>query len=238
LGGSEIGKPQSPISQFPNFVLSRYGSRFVFQYHFHQADALRSFYFFQFTGGEHARAEAHLSATALEDVVIGAALAAFPEVLVLGQFGEGDWLVAQFGIDFHHGEARGNTEDLGRRVLVPSQVENPALDLLGEAQLPEIMCDYEARIGYVFSVAPYLDVAETGELAVVRQGDDGVASFDFPPKVLGRPAGDTGAPLLGRDFEEGTDFFCIGGMCLPRNMNGHIHFAEIFLKLTLMKNFR
>ena len=157
---------------------------------------------------EHGRAEAVFPAFADEDVVVGATAAAVPELHVVGEFGIGDRLVAQVGVDFHHGQAGGQAEDFGVGILLAGQLENPLFDGFCHAGFAESGRDDKAGISDVLAVAPRLDVAKAYPLAPFGMGNDGLVFQHFLLDEFRRPFGDAGAAGFGGGFHFGANGIC------------------------------
>ena len=62
---------------------------------------------------EHGGADTELAIALAKHRIVHAALAAFPEGLVVRQVGKGDGLVAQCSVHLHHGSTAGQREYLG-----------------------------------------------------------------------------------------------------------------------------
>ena len=172
---------------------------------------------------EHARAHAVLAARAGEHVAVDAAgllgcAAAFPVLVVLGQFAEGHGHVAERRVDAHDGAGARQSEDLRLRPAHAAEREGQALDARGEMVAAELRDHDEARVGHVVLVFPALDVAEAGELFAVER-DDGLALLHLRGHILVGAARDARPAHLGRvgdGLEYGVYVFFVGGI-------GHKH---------------
>ena len=96
---------------------------------------------------QHRRAQAVLTSLALQDRIVHATLASFPELVVVGQLGINDRAVTQLGIDLHHGHAGGQPEKLRSRKHLQREEKRLGLDRLGQPQLSELRVDNQSRIG-------------------------------------------------------------------------------------------
>lgn len=162
---------------------------------------------------EHAVAETHAAVVAGEDIVVLATLAALPEFLVGGEFGERDGFVAQTGVEFHHRQRCGDGEDFGVGESSSGQFECLVLDTRRKTHLAELGVYDKTRGRDIVAMAPALDVAETYETVAVHRHDS------FPPlnlvdDVLGGTAGNARAALKGRLVDELADEFGMLGMLL------------------------
>src|SRR5438105_3648124 len=128
---------------------------------------------------EHGGAHTDLTFLAHEDLVVDTALAAGPEILVLGELGIGHGLVAELGVDLHDGQAGGEPEDLGFGVCLAAELEYLFLYLLCKTAFPELRGYDEAGVGDIFPVTPCLDVAEPGPDAVLGESYDRLALAHF-----------------------------------------------------------
>jgi len=149
---------------------------------------------------EHGSTHTDLPFLAHEDLVVDTAFTAGPEILVLGEFGVGDGLIAQFGVDLHDGQPGGETEDLGIGVGLAAQFEDLFLDHLGQTALPEGRRDDEPRIGHIFPMAPGLDIAKAGPDALFRKSDDGLPFAHLLLDIVRAAFGNAGTPRLGGRF--------------------------------------
>lgn len=145
---------------------------------------------------KHGRTHADFSFLAGEDLVIDAALAPGPESFVLGKLGIGDGLITQLGIDLHHGQAGGEAEDLRFGIGLSAQRKDLLFDLLRQPAFPELMGYDQSRIGYVFPMAPGLDIAEAGPEAILGEGDHCLALAHLFLDIFGASFGDARPPCL------------------------------------------
>ncbi|MEO0726472.1 MAG: hypothetical protein AAFZ63_18150, partial [Bacteroidota bacterium] len=67
-----------------------------------------------------------------------------------------------------------------------------------------------------------LDVAETGQ-GIALQGQDGIAISDLGPDIFWLALGNTGAPCLGRFFDQVADGFCVSNIASLRYANDNVH---------------
>ena len=80
---------------------------------------------------QHGGAQTVLSFLHHQDLVIDAAFAAGPELLVLCQFGISNRLVAKVAVDLHDSQAGSEAKDLGFGILFPAEGKNPLFDGFG-----------------------------------------------------------------------------------------------------------
>ena len=132
----------------------------------------------------HSGAEAVEAFGALEDVEIGAGFAAFPKLLVGGEFGECYRLVAEGGVDAHNGETCGESENLGIGILVARKVETLSFNGCCETLSTEFRVNNKSRMRYKRVVLPSGDVAKTCYF-VACEGNYGVSLQDFFPDIFG-----------------------------------------------------
>ena len=109
---------------------------------------------------EHARAKAARIIVAQQHIIIHAALATLPEGRIVRQFGESHGHIAQFRIDFHHRQSRGETENLCIGETLAGQLESFVFDFLGQASLTIFGFYDQAGIGNKLFMSPTLDVTE------------------------------------------------------------------------------
>ena len=93
---------------------------------------------------KHGRAEAVFALFAHQNIVIDATFATGPESIVVGEFGVGDGFVAEFGVDFHDRQARGESKNLGLWVFGATEVKNAAFDEFGHTAFAEMRRNDEA----------------------------------------------------------------------------------------------
>ena len=160
---------------------------------------------------EHAGAEAAGAVVALQDVVVLASLATFPELLVLCQLGQCHRHVAQCGVELHYGQRGRDTEELGIGESLASQLERLLLDASGQAHLAVFGVNDKSRGGHKVSMAPALDVAEPYETVAI-EGYNSLATIDLLGHIFGRTLGYACATLQGRFVYQLADMLGIYGV--------------------------
>ena len=169
------------------------------------------------------RAQAHPVFTVFQDAEVAAAFAALPELGVVRELGERHGTEAELVVHLHHRRAGGDGEDLGIGEELPGQDEGLFLDLLREAYPAELVRDDEAGVRDEALAAPGLYIGEAGELAVLGEGDHGLARAYFFINVFRGPICDTRFPLQGGDVNLLTDGLCKGCVALLGHHNLEFH---------------
>ena len=113
-------------------------------------------------------ADAHLVVVALENLEVPAALAAFPELGVVGELREGDGTESELVVHLHDGRSGGDGEYLGVGEEPAREQEGLFLDHLRDAHASVGMGHDKARVGHETFSSPGFDVGESGEVPVVR----------------------------------------------------------------------
>ena len=160
---------------------------------------------------EHSCAEAHASVVSLEDVVVATSLATLPELLILSQFGEGDWFVSESRVEFHDRQRGCYAEYFGVRESFSGQFESLLLDSCGEAHMAVFGIDDQTRCIDIVAMSPTLDIAESDQFVAIQRYD-GLSAVDFCCYVFGRPFGDARTALQCRFVDQRADAF--GILCM------------------------
>ena len=130
-------------------------------------------------------------------VEVLAALAALPELSIVGQVLECHRAETQLVVHLEHGSPCGYAEYLGLREEFPGEFEYALLDALGQADAPEFVGHYKAGVGHKLLALPALYIGEACEAAVVRDGNHGLAGEHFFCNILGRALCYAGTAFLG-----------------------------------------
>ena len=110
-----------------------------------------------------------------EDVEIPAALTAFPEFGIVGEFGERHRPETEFVIHFHYRRTGGYRENLRVREKLAGEDESLLLDAFRKPDATESVCYDEAGIGDERLSSPAFNVGKTGEFTVLGYGYDSLA---------------------------------------------------------------
>ena len=81
----------------------------------------------------------------------------------------------------------------------------------------------ESRVCHKFSPLPALDVAESGESDVIRNGDDGFAFFHFGSDIIGFSFGDACSTHKGGIGHDLADVLGEGKVLRAGYLNGDRH---------------
>ena len=146
---------------------------------------------------EHACAETHAAVVALEYVKVHTSLAALPEFLVVGEFGECHGSVAHAAVQLHDGQRCGDAENFGKRKSETCEFKCLFLDASRQPEMAVVGVDYESGCGNKITVSPAFYVAEAYELVAVK-GYYCLASGYFCRNIIGRTACYTCAALKSR----------------------------------------
>ena len=145
---------------------------------------------------EHTCAEAHTSVVSLKDVVVLASLATLPELIIVGEFGEGDRFVAHFGIELHDRQRSSDREKFRERTSESSQLESFRLDGAGKAKMAVFWVDNQSGCSYEVAMTPAFNVAEPYQ-AIAMECHHAFTARDFLSDIFGGSFGDTCAALKG-----------------------------------------
>ena len=127
---------------------------------------------------QHSGAHTESSIFFLQNGIIHAALAAFPESIVVGEFGKSNRTIAQFVIDFHNGGASGETEKFGMRITLARKCKSSLFDAFSQALSSEFFYHDKTGIGYILFVAPAFDITESGKF-IAMQSQNSLAFQNF-----------------------------------------------------------
>ncbi len=145
---------------------------------------------------EQAGAQAHTETVLFQDRVVSAAPAAFPELRIAGEFGEGYGSESHLVVDLHHSGSCGDAEYPGEGEQLAGEQEDLLLNPFGQSDSPELVGDNEAGIGYVPLAFPRLNVGESGEPSVFGDGYYGFPGLHFSEDIFGSSLCDASTSLL------------------------------------------
>src|SRR5260221_296639 len=128
---------------------------------------------------EHCGAHTILAFLTHQYIIVHAALASFPELVIDCQFRIGHRFVSQIRIDFHYCQPCGESEDLGIRVFFSRKSKHLLFDLLGHTALAESRSHNQSAVGHKLFVLPGFDVAEAHPLTGISQSNHGLTFFNF-----------------------------------------------------------
>src|SRR5258706_8382488 len=134
---------------------------------------------------EHGGAHTILTLLTHQNFVIHATLAAFPKLLIVGEFRIRNRFIAQVGVDFHNSQAGGQTEDFGIWIFLSGEIKDFSLDLGSDAALTEEGGNNKSRVSHVLGMFPGFDVAKAYPRTVLGDGNDGFPFLDLHLNVLG-----------------------------------------------------
>ena len=176
---------------------------------------------------EQAGAQAHAETVLFQDRVVPAAPAAFPELRVTGEFGEGYGTESHLVVDLHHSGSCGDAEYPGEGEQFAGEHENFLFDSFGYPHSPEFMGDNQAGIGYVPLAFPGLYVGETGESSVFSDGYYGFPGLHFSEDIFGSSLCDASTSLLCGDVHLIADLLRETVVAAVSHHNVNSHFSEI-----------
>ena len=109
---------------------------------------------------QHTGTKTHTVLISLQNIVVTATLTALPELLVVCKLREGHRLVTQTGIELHHRQRSGYTENLGIRKLKSRKLKSPRLNLRRKTQVAILRIYNKSRCGNIVTMSPTLNITK------------------------------------------------------------------------------